>query len=956
MSDETRPVLLRGWPGLGDWRRPSEPTRCEETPRLWQRPGVVLYAAALRDAMPETFGLGAALVISGPSVSTGCLIVADEEDPEVRRCVERWATAHPLTTTVGPRPWHVGTLSEFFDPFATVEQEPAKPWAFTPTAYSGAGFVVGADLGRTFGLMAEHCLVRRRENRDGWTIWLPGWSRDHANGPKPRSPHRPPLRLSARRVGWQVGFAPCRREFGKYTPRGPWRGAFVDVLSLAYALDADRGASFGEHREDFGLAAVELPLAVDLDKSGAAEVASAVVAIHELAVAVDEEAGRWCTTSEERREGRGHLDLVRRQSPGTLAAEIPTRFRLRAPLDVHDMSETEHRRWAQTFHGGWCEVHPRVVGRPFPAVSADLSSCYPLVAHHVGWWDVMSATGLRPHVVTADLCALLLDAMADPTVALDPAVWQRFGATLVEVVPDGERLCVAVDDPRRPDGRTEVVPVYARDRHMFYTWPDVMAAAVLSRRVPRVVKAVHFAPEGRQEKMRRRLPFLPGLVLDADEDPAVALVRRRRVEKERADAADDELAERAHQRSAAELRVADNSLCFGNASRMDETWRRKGRSWERHEQPGPWTCFPVASTVTAGARLLLAVAERMVTDRGGLVAYRDTDSTVIPSTPDGGMLDLADESRLRALSWAEVDEVCAAFEPLSPEPGAWPVWKIDREKDGAPLRVVIFGAKRHAAFTEREAGDPDLVDATELGLGGTYVDPAGMRGRVAPIDGYRQWSMAAVRREVDFARARAEDPYALRSAAPWDAPDRLPHPALRRFEVKTPAMAASLPACLGARPGTRYIEAERSWPPGAPLVALDPGGDLGDWQELGWVDKATGEPVVISTDPMDVDAAQVVTLDEKARDWSRPSKVEQVAEVVVTTTNVRAVGRASGVLDAAEDGEPGAPRDHRPAYGDELRPCACGCGEQVPATGRSSYVGTTHRERAKKRRQRSRRR
>jgi hypothetical protein len=111
-----------------------------------------------------------------------------------------------------------------------------------------------------------------------------------------------------------------------------WRGAFVDVLSAAYALDADRGASFAEHAENFGLDPLGLPLAVTVDECGAAQLAGAVAAIHELAVVLDDHAGRWFTSPTERRERRGGLDLVRTGSPGAVAARVLSGFRLRPPL------------------------------------------------------------------------------------------------------------------------------------------------------------------------------------------------------------------------------------------------------------------------------------------------------------------------------------------------------------------------------------------------------------------------------------------------------------------------------------------------------------------------------------------------------------------------------------------------------------------------------------------------
>jgi hypothetical protein len=265
---------------------------------------------------------------------------------------------------------------------------------------------------------------------------------------------------------------------------------------------------------------------------------------------------------------------------------------------------------------------------------------------------------------------------------------------------------------------------------------------------------------------------------------------------------------------------------------------------------------------------------------------------------------------------------------------------------------VVFGPKRHGEFVggrlvehqSETARDLEFVDATEAQLGGTYADPPSMRGRVAVPDGYRRWSMAAVRREVDFVLARAGDPSVLRSSepAPWDQSESSPFPAFRRLMVKTPEMADALPACLGARPGTRYIEGEvRSLSAGeTPAAALDPGGDLAGWRDLVWVNKGSGRAECLSTAPEDFDTVQPVTLDDKGMDWSRPPSLEPITAVEVD--RVRNVGHVSGVLDADEAGMVGDLGRYRPDY----ERCACGCGKSVIRGHGERYVDDEHRRQA----------
>lgn len=258
------------------------------------------------------------------------------------------------------------------------------------------------------------------------------------------------------------------------------------------------------------------------------------------------------------------------------------------------------------------------------------------------------------------------------------------------------------------------------------------------------------------------------------------------------------------------------------------------------------------------------------------------------------------------------------------------MWKVERASAERPLHCVAFGPKRHAEFTlgpngpqlvRADADDgPELTDWTETGLGGHWADPSSMPGRCA--EGGRAWSKAAVLREVRYALAKAADPHgALREPAPWDSPDDLPSPTLRRLQVTTPALFASLPRALGARMGTRYVEGVvdarglrrevvRS------VVALDPGGPL-DPFALRWLDRASGEPVRVTTDSMDTGAVLLETLDMRAGDYGARPRSEPVDSVAVTPFSVVYRGRVSGVIDADMAGVPGDLRHKRPRYEDD---------------------------------------
>jgi hypothetical protein len=144
------------------------------------------------------------------------------------------------------------------------------------------------------------------------------------------------------------------------------------------------------------------------------------------------------------------------------------------------------------------------------------------------------------------------------------------------------------------------------------------------------------------------------------------------------------------------------------------------------ESPGEFCFPPLASLITGGSHLLLALLERLVADRGGTYAMEDTDSMAIVASERGGLVACpgrpykSEDGReaIRALKWMDVDEIVGLLDRLNPyNRGAVkePSLKIEADnfdpktKRQRQLWCLAISAKRYTLFLRDRNGEPALL-------------------------------------------------------------------------------------------------------------------------------------------------------------------------------------------------------------------------------------------------------
>lgn len=694
-------------------------------------------------------------------------------------------------------------------------------------AYKGRGAVVGWGLPEAFAALAKawgpaEPNVRRTNSegeawlvssmyRGGFTLHL--WWRRCKDGRWRDGYDRPALNVRSIGDGrCFVGFGSTMADHERKRP--PWRGRFVELRQLCAAVTGKAG-SLEEVCADLGVKIGEAPVG----PLGAARARVAALA------------GLYQACRNELAQHPGiDLDEAKLWSPATVGTRYLDAMRVVPPLLRHaGIDRAVLGAATAALHGG--RIDARIVGAQVPVVYLDFASMYPTVAVLTGAWSAMTAEAL----VTEDVTDELRGFLGRPDLAdafLDPAAWSAWGLTFCEVDADGDVLPhVVAGEPK-----LRVQPLTASSVHC--SWADAAASAVAAGRAPKIIRAWRLHSTGPQTSLR---PVqLRG---EKHFDPVGDDLFARLMEL-RGQATDH--------RAAQFYKVVNNSITHGLPSQLNdsapgpepETVQVHDGAGEytakvdRLESPGRFYWPPVAATICACGRLLLALIEKMVADAGGTWAWMSTDSIAVVAGETATTMTVG-ETAVPVLARGQVMDLADRFRPLSVT-GEVP-WRAQHDSDTEPTWAVCLGPVRYMLYrtprsTEALAPgeEPVLVDGTESGLGGLFVDPIGDDSR-PDVAGVRPW----------VADAWCWTLGVIAGSKPKN-PDWWDTPAVRPFVLSTARMVKHSAVGVAAEPYAEGLwgQVDASGPAlvrqmrgvrVAPAAPWDP--NPGMWPTLRWVDR-----------------------------------------------------------------------------------------------------------------------
>ncbi len=406
-------------------------------------------------------------------------------------------------------------------------------------------------------------------------------------------------------------------------------------------------------------------------------------------------------------------------SPASVAKSYLEELHVSHPSEKVKDADSAYAVFMQSYFGGRAEC--RIRGWEVPVCLVDFMSQYPTVNELMDNWKILTAESVTFPKATQRVRNLLSTIAFSPDRCFDRKLWPHFRFFAL-VRPDNDVLPVRTVY----NGTTQNIGInYLTSREpIWFAGPDIIASILLTGRIPHIEKAIRVVPQGKQTGLKST--SLRGMV---KVDAARQSFFKHVIEQRAAHEANPSL----HYW----LKILANSGSYGlfvelNPNEADNAPLKVFSGEEQFEttsdvveEPGKWFAPHIASLITAGGRLLLAMLEKCIAEDGGTYLFCDTDSAAIVSTEQRQQIAMPDGAQpITALSHNEVDTIVQKFEKLNPynlRGSILKVHKLNRDKKGQRRQLYGYSiaAKRYALYTKTES-DIEIVEPKAHGLGYFY--------------------------------------------------------------------------------------------------------------------------------------------------------------------------------------------------------------------------------------------
>jgi len=351
-----------------------------------------------------------------------------------------------------------------------------------------------------------------------------------------------------------------------------------------------------------------------------------------------------------------------------------------------------------TYYGGRTEV--RIRNKAIPITYLDFTSMYPTVYSLLGLDKFLKAEKINyihsnqnTEKIKAFVTSLKVEDLTKKEIWKKPEMH-----SIVKITPEDDILLVRMEYSK--SAKNIGVNYLTSDKELWYTIQDVIASIILTGKIPEIVDAITFVPEGTQNNLKD--VKISDITISYKEDFIKKLIEER-MKVKKSDREDKDQIQLI-------LKIIANATSYGiyieeNSQSLDKKEEVDVYSIENFtfytdkiEKQGQYFNPIMATLITGSARLILAMAEK-IADEKGYLAYCDTDSIFLK--PD------------------VANEIQEFFKPLNPYSYDVEMFKIESDDNGKPLENVMFygiSAKRYCLFDMNE-GKINIRKYSTHGLG-----------------------------------------------------------------------------------------------------------------------------------------------------------------------------------------------------------------------------------------------
>lgn len=286
------------------------------------------------------------------------------------------------------------------------------------------------------------------------------------------------------------------------------------------------------------------------------------------------------------------------------------------------------------YYGGRCET--RIRKTPTKTTVLDVNSTYPTITLLLDLWKFVIAEQITYYDDTKNVQEFI-DHFTYAQ-ALDQKLWPSFNV-LVTLEPDEDLLPARTQYDEEEDTYNIGLNYLTYKEPLHYFLPDVLASKLLTGKTPRIKQALRFVPEGVQETLHNTavcgVPINPkkdNLIQQIAEKRRAIKARIKRLKK-------DDLEYTFLNAQQKALKILNLATTYGIYIELHpKEGKHNLTAYSNkifptngiYEEPGTYFNPIVGASITAAARLLLAIAEKFVTDNNEIHAYMDTDSIFVP--------------------------------------------------------------------------------------------------------------------------------------------------------------------------------------------------------------------------------------------------------------------------------------------------------------------------------------